>query len=172
MALQQIPASTIERIEVITNPSAKYKPDGTGGIINIVLKKDKKRGFNGSLMGNAGNQGRYNVNLTLNYNTGKMNIYGNYGFRRSNYPSTFRDTRINRDSLQNIINYYESSGSTEGSPVSHLGNIGLDYQFNEHNRLEISGNANFQHLKRTQNTFSTWKNAAFEILQANTILFA
>ena len=163
MALQQIPASTIERIEVITNPSAKYKPDGTGGIINIVLKKDKKRGFNGSLMGNAGNQGRYNANLTLNYNTGKMNIYGNYGFRRSNYPSTFRDTRINRDSLQNIINYYENSGSTEGSPVSHLGNMGLDYQFNEHNRLEVSGNADFQHLKRTQNTFSIWKNAAMEI---------
>ena len=170
MALQQIPASTIERIEVITNPSAKYKPDGTGGIINIVLKKDKKQGFNGSLMVNAGNQGRYNANLTLNYNTGKMNIYGNYGFRRSNYPSTFQDTRINRDSLQNVINYYESSGSTRGKPASHLGNLGFEYQFNEHNKLEVSGDANFQHSLRTQNTLSTWKNSLSEITsQYNTL---
>jgi len=81
VALQQIPANTIERIEVITNPSAKYKPDGIGGILNIVLKKEKQKGFNGTLMANIGNDSRYNANLTMNYNTGKMNIFGSYGFR-------------------------------------------------------------------------------------------
>ena len=54
-ALAQIPANSIERIEVITNPSAKYRPDGAGGIINIVLKEETLEGFNGSVQGNVGN---------------------------------------------------------------------------------------------------------------------
>ncbi|MCF0207717.1 MAG: TonB-dependent receptor, partial [Bacteroidales bacterium] len=53
-ALQQIPANTIESIEIITNPSAKYAPDGVGGIINIVLKKDKRAGYNGQISANYG----------------------------------------------------------------------------------------------------------------------
>jgi len=74
--LQQMPASSIDRIEVITNPSAKYKPDGTAGIINIVLKKDSGSGLNGGITGNIGNQGRYNGNMNLNYNPGNINIFG------------------------------------------------------------------------------------------------
>jgi len=65
-ALQQLPANSIERIEVITNPSARYKPDGTSGIINIVLKKNTKGGLNGSIQANAGTQDRYNGNVSLN----------------------------------------------------------------------------------------------------------
>lgn len=67
--LQTMPASSIEKVEVITNPSAKYKPDGTAGILNIVLKKDSGRGLNGSVTGNAGNQGRYNGNINFNFNS-------------------------------------------------------------------------------------------------------
>ena len=73
--LEQMPASSIEKIEVITNPSAKYKPDGTSGIINIVLKKNKSLGLNGSIIGNVGNESRYNGNITANYNTGKFNFF-------------------------------------------------------------------------------------------------
>lgn len=58
--LQQIPASSIERIEVVTNPSAQFKPDGTSGIINLILKKEKAGGLNGNLLANVGNKGRYN----------------------------------------------------------------------------------------------------------------
>ena len=163
MVLQQMPASTIEKIEVITNPSAKYKPDGTGGIINLVLKKDKKQGFNGTVTVNAGNHQRYNLGTLLNYSTGKMNIFGNYGFRQNNYPSTFSDFRINRDSLGQVVNYFESSGNSDGKPVSHIANVGLEYEFDDNNKLEISGNINFQNLARHQNTLSTWKNADQQI---------
>ncbi len=79
--LEQLPAKMIEKIEVITNPSAKYKPDGVGGIINIVLKKEAKRGINGQVLGNAGFQNRYSGGLNLNYGTEEFNFFGNYGIR-------------------------------------------------------------------------------------------
>lgn len=59
--LQQLPANEVERIEVITNPSAQYKPDGVSGIINIVMNKQKKTGMNGSVIANIGTQGRKSV---------------------------------------------------------------------------------------------------------------
>jgi outer membrane receptor protein involved in Fe transport len=157
VALQQIPANTIEQIEVITNPSAKYKPDGIGGIINIVLKKNKQKGFNGMIMANAGNMERYNANLTLNYNTGKLNVFGSYGFRRNNSPRTSSDFRISRDSAKNVLSYYDSRSTSASRPFTHLGNFGFEYQINDNNKVEISGNANFQDMYRTQNTATVWK---------------
>src|SRR5450759_718071 len=64
--LQDMPANSIEKIEVITNPSAKYKPDGTGGIINLVLKKNTSRGLNGGITANGGNHNRENGSVRLN----------------------------------------------------------------------------------------------------------
>src|SRR5688572_17426715 len=71
--LSQTPASAIEKIEVITNPSAKYDAEGMGGIINIILKKEKKPGLNGSVTVNAGTSHNYNTSLSLNYNYKKFN---------------------------------------------------------------------------------------------------
>src|SRR5207247_1468374 len=80
--LEQMPASEIEKIEVITNPSAKYKADGKSGIINIVLKKNTAPGINGNLITHVGNNGRYNGNVRLNYNPGTLNIYGGMNLRK------------------------------------------------------------------------------------------
>jgi len=159
VALQQIPANSIERIEVITNPSAKYKPDGIGGIINIVLRKNTQKGFNGIVMANAGNMERYNANLFLNYNTGKLNVFGTYGFRQNNNPRTTSDFRIKRDSLMNVLSYYDSKSTSASRPFTHIGNFGLEYKLNDNNKVEISGNANFQDMYRTQNTATAWKDA-------------
>lgn len=159
MVLQQIPAANIERIEIITNPSAKYKPDGIGGMINIVLKKEKQKGFNGMVLANAGNDNRYNNSLSLNYNTGKLNIYGGYGLRQNNKPRSSTDYRISRDSSMNVINSYNSSSSASSRPFSYMGNIGMEYQINDHNIVEISGNGNIQDMDRTQNTNVKWADA-------------
>lgn len=140
MALQQIPASTIERIEVITNPSAKYKPDGVGGIINIVLKKDKKLGFNGALIVNARNSKHYNTTLSMNYNTGKINIYGNYGFRNSTSQKRTEDSRILKDSLGQIEEFYQNDAKAYSKDRSHVFNAGLDYAINDKNHFSISTN--------------------------------
>ena len=79
-ALEQISAGSIEKIEVITNPSAKYEAEGMTGIINIVLKKEDRSGLNGLVSLNAGTKSKYNGSLSLNYSTGDWNFYGSYDY--------------------------------------------------------------------------------------------
>ena len=79
--LRQIPSTSIKSVELITNPSAKYNPDGMSGIINIILNKNANTGFNGSIDTGitAGHYVRYNTSANANYKTGKVNFFGNYG---------------------------------------------------------------------------------------------
>ncbi|MBD5268673.1 MAG: TonB-dependent receptor [Bacteroides sp.] len=79
--LEQIPGETIESIEVITNPSAKYSPEGTSGIINIILKKDRRGGYFGSAELGANTRGGGNAGLSFNYNSSKWEAYASAGFR-------------------------------------------------------------------------------------------
>ncbi|MCM1318992.1 MAG: TonB-dependent receptor [Muribaculaceae bacterium] len=79
--LEQIPGETIEKIEVITNPSAKYSPEGTAGIINIVLKKDRRGGYFGSAEIGANTNGGANASVNINYNTSHFDSYASLGFR-------------------------------------------------------------------------------------------
>jgi outer membrane receptor protein involved in Fe transport len=83
--LRNIPANLIERVEVITNPSSRYEAEGMAGIINIILKEDKRKGLNGSVDLTAGYPDRYGVTLNTNYRTGKWNFFANYGL-------TYRDS--------------------------------------------------------------------------------
>ncbi len=87
--LQQIPSASIKQIELITNPSAKYNPEGMSGIINIVLNKNSKLGFNGSINNGVtfGKTPKVNSSLDLNYRSGKFNFYGNYGFNHGKYSN-------------------------------------------------------------------------------------
>ena len=73
--LKQLPANSIENIEIITNPSAKYDPDGNAGIINVITKKDKLEGVNGMLNLSAGTKGKYGANANLNFKRKKANIF-------------------------------------------------------------------------------------------------
>lgn len=84
-ALRQIPANMIERIEVMTNPSARYEAEGEAGIINIVLKKERSKGFNGNLDVSAGYPDNYSATAGLNYRAGKFNWFTNasIGYRQS-----------------------------------------------------------------------------------------
>ncbi|MEO5911560.1 MAG: TonB-dependent receptor, partial [Pelobium sp.] len=79
--LQSLPASAIERVELITNPSAKYDPEGQSGIINIVLKKNQKLGVNGNVSVSAGRFNSYNGNGSINYRDEKWNLSSNYSYR-------------------------------------------------------------------------------------------
>lgn len=81
-ALQGMSAADIEQIEVITSPSAEFKPDGAGGIINIVTKKNRKRGGNGQLLANLGNDGRHSGSVSGSVNTGAVDLSGAVGERK------------------------------------------------------------------------------------------
>jgi outer membrane receptor protein involved in Fe transport len=145
-----MPASSIEKIEVISNPSAKFKPDGTSGIINIVQKKNTTLGINGNLTANAGNQGRYNGNVRLNYNPGNLNMYASYSLRKDNRNRTSSDARIQTDSTS-VVTYYNGDLFSYASPLSNTAALGLDYRINSENQFGISGNYFINTFTRTDN---------------------
>lgn len=156
--LDQMPASLIERIEVITNPSAKFRPDGTGGIINIILKKERKAGFNGILGANGGNHDRFNTNLQLNYNTGKINLFGSYGFRQD---YRFRTSELVSQTIDTSIDQSTYLLQTSEGIVklnSHLAQLGFDWNLSKNDQAGLSGTYNFRQVKRSDVTKNLYKN--------------
>jgi outer membrane receptor protein involved in Fe transport len=138
--LQQLPANSIDRIEVITNPSARYRPDGTSGIINIVLKKNIRNGFNGSAIANAGNRDRYNGNLTVNYKPKKWNLFGSYSIRQDSRRRVNTIDRTYLDSITGIsTGFYNQVTRSLTRPLSNILTAGMDYNFDEHNSIGVSG---------------------------------
>lgn len=144
--LQQMPANSIEKIEIITNPSAKYKPDGTSGIINIVLKKNKSLGMNGSISANAGNDNRYNGNIVMNYNPGRLNIFGSYSIRQDDRLRFTNDYR-KRTKIDTITNFQLNSRDYS-RPISNIVRTGFDYKLNDQNKVGISGSYNYRSFTR------------------------
>lgn len=101
-ALRQIPAEAIEKVEVITSPSARYDSEGTAGIINIILRKNKLIGFNGSLQLNAGFPERYGVAFNANLRNEKWNFFTNTGWRYRAAPgNSFSDSQFFSPTAQN-----------------------------------------------------------------------
>ena len=152
--LQQLPANSVERIEVITNPSAKYKPDGTSGIINLILKKDRKDGFNGIFTGNIGNEERYNSSLAMNYHTGKVNLFGSYGIRLDRRDRFSKDDRLKTDVVSGEKSDLYQTIDSKARPTSHIAQTGIEWQINDRNSLEAS--VNYTHMKfiRKENTLT------------------
>ncbi|HAS46691.1 MAG TPA: hypothetical protein DCS93_39775 [Microscillaceae bacterium] len=135
-ALEQIPASSIKKIEVITNPSAKYDPDGMSGIINIVLKKNVLRGLNGFANVSVGTNDKYSGSLRLNLRTGKINTYvtysGNYFNRFSNGVSD--QLNFNGDTATQILQVNDGDIRF----YSQLLKAGIDINLDEKNELSVS----------------------------------
>jgi hypothetical protein len=131
--LQQIPSASIKQIELITNPSAKYNPEGMSGIINIVLYKNSRLGFNGSLNNGLtfGKTPKLNSSLDMNYKIGKLNFYGNYGFNTGKYANNGEVTshEPTKENDQKLI--------FGDNNTSHLIKTGVDYAINEKNTLSF-----------------------------------
>lgn len=159
-ALRQIPASEIERIEVITNPSAQYKPDGVSGIINLVMKKEKQKGWSGNVAANVGTGGRRNATLSIAYNTGDVTLSASYGIRRDLYKPRITDERIRNDST---LVYTSQLTTGLAHPLSHIVRAGVDWKINTHNRLQVNGNYTREHFIRTENIYTTDRNAGQDI---------
>lgn len=148
--LQQLPANSIERIEVITNPSARYRPDGTSGIINIVLKKNVKNGFNGSATVNAGNKSRYNGNLSLNYRPKKFNLFGSYSLREDTRKRSGSIDRTYFDATNNsITSFFNQATKSIAHPHGDIVSGGIDYTINDKNSIGVS--ATYFYRKQVRN---------------------
>ncbi|OCB78665.1 outer membrane beta-barrel family protein [Flavobacterium crassostreae] len=113
-ALRQIPADAIDKVEVITNPSARYDAEGGAGILNIILKKGKTDGFNGTLIGSLGLPETYGLNANLNYKTQKINYFTStgYSYRTSQGAGTTNSQYLNPDN-GSILKYINENRDTK-----------------------------------------------------------
>lgn len=141
-ALQMIPAETIDRVEVISNPSAKFEAQGGGGIINIVLKKDKAIGYN--VMFNAGVATRGQLNGTANASLRlrRINFFINYNGRyerQTGYGYSYRENLVADTSS---TWFFTQESSNRNSHHSNGGRIGFDYYLNDYNTITISEGLN------------------------------
>ncbi|MEZ4984470.1 MAG: TonB-dependent receptor [Saprospiraceae bacterium] len=135
--LQQIAAGTIERIEVLTNPSAKYDPEGMGGIINIITKQQNKQGFNLQTSVNVGTNDKYNGNLNLNYRVGKFNLQGGYSYNYDN--RFFRGERLR--TTETVDTFWRLDQFSDGDRLrkSHTLQAGVEYFVSPRANLTLSG---------------------------------
>lgn len=158
--LKQIPSTSIKSVELITNPSAKYNPEGMSGIINIVLHKNANIGFNGSV--NAGatfaERNSYNGSLDMNLRKGKVNVFANIGLNANagtNEGNIFREDN-------NSNQYFDM----ENDGDSQLYKFGLDYYINDKNTLSVYSIQNYFDGTFSANTEVIYNNGDFDnILQ-------
>lgn len=135
-ALGTITADMIEKVEVITNPSAKWDAEGTSGILNIILKKEDKKGLNGSLSVNTGIPDNHSIGISLNRRTEKFNLFTQLGIGYRELP---RDSEtLNRDNINN--NTIFSSGTSYRNETFYNIILGTDYHIDRLNVLTLSGN--------------------------------
>jgi outer membrane receptor protein involved in Fe transport len=145
--LQSLPASSIESIELVTNPSSKYDPEGQSGIINIVLKKNKKIGLNGSVSASAGSYDNYNASTNLSYRDGKINLYGNYSFRNGNrLGGGFNNTQYLEDG--GLVNNVSENTRKD---VNNTFKLGAEYFINPKTTIGLSGNFNLRNNNGLEN---------------------
>ncbi len=134
-ALGTITAEMIQQIEVITNPSAKYDAEGTSGIINIIIKKEERKGINGSATVNVGTPDNHSFGLSLNRRTEKFNLFSQVGVGFRNFPND-RES-INRDLTTN--NTILSDGTSSKKEIFYNFILGTDIHINKNNVITLSG---------------------------------
>lgn len=138
--LEQIPADNIDRIEVITNPSAKFSPEGTAGIINIVLKKDRRGGYFGSAELGANTQGGGNAGFNFNYNNSRWDTYASLGFRmRHNKGGSLMERTFDEGY------YTNSTGRSRNHGNNVFFRLGATYHATDHDQIYLNGFGMFGH---------------------------
>ena len=133
--LSSITADMIEKIEVITNPSAKYEAEGSSGIINIVLKKDQRKGLNGSISINTGWPHNHSTGISINNRTEKFNLFTQIGLGYRSLPRMKYNKNENFMSLINL----ESLGTEYRNEFYYNLILGADYYINDNSLVTLSG---------------------------------
>ncbi len=124
--LAQLPADAVERVEIIPNPSARYEPDGTAGILNIVLREDTDPGLGGSLSASVDTRGSFNTTNLLSYGAGPWSLSANYSFRRGMRERERTSFRINR--FADPITSLDQTSLDDRLRTTNLLGLAADYQ--------------------------------------------
>ena len=146
LTLQQIPSDQIDRVEIITNPSVKFDASTTGGILNVILKRNTKPGYNGVIMGGIGTNDRYNGMGSLNVKQGKFNVSAMYNINtQTNYNDGFTNrnniTLPPPDSITHTVNkYYNQTDTNRMKNTFQFTRLAVDYYINNRSTLTVSGN--------------------------------
>lgn len=140
-ALRTLQGDMIERVEVITNPSVRYDAEGSAGIINIILKKDKRQGFNGAVNLRTGYPWLYGGSLSASYRLRRWNFFASYGFNsRSNVGGGINQTK-RYDVIDNDTVYQQITDQTTERTMRRMGHhlrLGTDYYFTDHDILSAA----------------------------------
>lgn len=139
LTLQQIPADQIERVEIITNPSVKFDASATGGILNIIMKRNTKPGYNGMLMSYIGTGDRYGGMANLNLKGGPWNVSLMYSYNQSinNNNGYTNRTQLN-DTTKTVLGYFNQKNIARMLNRFNFGKIGIDYNINNRNTITFS----------------------------------
>jgi iron complex outermembrane recepter protein len=140
--LEQFPANSIKSVELITNPSSRYDAAGVGGIINIILKKNEKTGFNGQANVSVGTRDKYNAGVNLNYGAGKVNYYASYNYQNRR---TWRESEAYRENfIPGVSRFLDQDSYGERVDITHLIRGGFDYNVTEKSTIGFYAQGNFR----------------------------
>lgn len=128
-ALRQLPAESIERVEVITSPSARYDAEGSAGILNIVLRRSKLQGLNGAITGNIGNFGTRGLSGNVNYRTGDFNIFATGGYNLRGSEGNTSTSRIETDGI------FQEEREFDRERGDLTANFGIEYYFDDNTSI-------------------------------------
>ena len=164
-ALQMIPAESIDRVEVINNPSAKFEANGSGGIINIVLKKDKAIGYN--VMFNVGGatrgEGFGSANASLRMK--RFNFFANYNGRYEQVNGSGKSFRQNLIADSSDTWYFSQISKNENRNTNNGGRFGFDYFMDDHNTFTLSQGLNYNHSQNEDNILLNYMDQKMESLR-------
>ena len=154
-ALQAMSSSDIQSVEVMNNPGAQYSSEGTGGIINLVLKKNRRPGGFGVVTVTGGDDGRYNGNLTGSYNAGKFSFTGGVNFRHdSRIVHTGGDQERLDPATGDVVTDTQSHGDTNGRGNALSANGGVDYAIGD--KDSIGAQINYSHRNQGGDTLADY----------------
>lgn len=162
-ALQQIPASSIENIEIITNPSAKYNPEGTAGIINIVLKKSQRAGMSGIVELSGGLNGKYGGEVIVDYKTRAVDFSFSADYNKRIFDNDRREESIT--TFNDVTSYLNSTGLSDWGRKSYGLRSEVGFHLGENDIWTFGGRyGDRSHESNSNRNFIEWNNSQTERL--------
>jgi hypothetical protein len=138
LTLQQIPADQIERVEIITNPSVKFDASTTGGVLNVIMKRNNKPGYNGMIMAYVGTGDRYGGMANINIKQGKWNTSLMYSYNQAinNTKGFTKRTQLDNGTK---TGFYNQDNKTQMMTMFNFGRLGVDYNIDNRNTISFNG---------------------------------